>query len=244
MTPDNILVTSGAQEALFISLRSLVKPGDEILVPDPGYRLLEPLAQLGEGVVVPVSTSADNFEIKAEQFESALTGQSRYLVVLSPNPATCRVVSRNEFEKLLALAEQRNLLILFDAALSKGIYDTTAGPDFSTGLAERVILIGSLSKLYRMSGWRIGWIAGSAAHLKPLRDLKQALSICSASISQWAVSPRSQDRKNGWMSNKPSLCSSATLCSRALRANKISFVQPDSAFYLWLDIRRERLVLE
>jgi len=156
VTPDNLLVTSGAQEALFIAQRSLVKPGDEILVPDPGYRLIEPLAQLGEGVVVPVSSAANGFEITAEPFASALTKQSRCIVLLSPNPATCSVIAPNEFEKLLALAEQHNLLILFDAALSKGIYDTTPVPNFSAGIPERVILIGSLSKLYRMSGWRIG----------------------------------------------------------------------------------------
>ena len=152
-------------------------------------------------------------------------------------PQRARVVSRNEFEKLLALAEQRNLLILFDAALSKGIYDTTAGPDFSTGLAERVILIGSLSKWYRMSGWRIGWIAGSAAHLKPLRDLKQALSICSASISQWAALAALTGPQEWLDEQQAEFVLKRDLVLGALRANKISFVQPDSAFYLWLDIR-------
>src|SRR4029079_4810178 len=128
----------------------------------------EPPVQLSEGVVVAVQNTADDFRITAESYAARITGRSRFLLVLSQNPATCRVITPDEFGKLLALAEQHDLVILYDAALQKGIYEPTADPNFATGIPERVLLIGSVSKLYRMSGWRIGWIAGSPARLKPL----------------------------------------------------------------------------
>ena len=156
VTADNVLVTSGAQEALFIALRALVEPNDETFMPDPGYRLIETLAELDEENFVPVTSTVNDFEITAQSYAAAITPKSRYLVVLSPTPATCGMIAPKEFAKLLALAEQINLVILYDAALSGGIYAPMADPNFANGLPDRVLWIGSVSKFYRMSGWRIG----------------------------------------------------------------------------------------
>jgi aspartate aminotransferase/aminotransferase len=156
VTADDLLVTSGAQEALFITLRALVQPQDEVLVPDPGYGLVKPLIELGEGIVVPVSSASEDFSVAAAQYDAAISKRSRFLFVVSPNPATGKVLTSDEFTKLLALAEQYNLTILYDAALQKGIYEPKADANFANGIPERVLWIGSLSKFYRMSGWRIG----------------------------------------------------------------------------------------
>lgn len=237
VTADNVLVTSGAQEALFIALRALVRAQDEILVPDPGYRLIEPLAELGDGVVVPVASAAENFEITAESYAAALTPRSRYLVVLSPNPATCKVISPHEFAKLLLLAEQHDLVILYDAALSAGIYAPGADPNFANGIPDRVLWIGSLSKLYRMSGWRIGWIAGSATRLKPLRDLKQALSICSASLSQWAAVAALTGPQEWLSAQQSEIAEKRDSVLGALGKMGLKAANPDAAFYVWVDVR-------
>lgn len=239
VTADNVLVTSGAQEALFIALRALVQAQDEILVPDPGYRLIEPLAELGDGLAVPVG-AADNFEITAESYAAALTARSRYLVVLSPNPATCKVIAPNEFAKLLLLAEQHDLVILYDAALCKGIYEPAADPNFGNGIPDRVLWISSVSKLYRMGGWRIGWLAGSTVRLKSLRDLKQALSICSASLSQWAAVAALTGPQEWLSAQQSGFAEKRDAVLGALGKTGLKAVNPDAAFYVWVDVRPSR----
>lgn len=241
VTADGALVTSGAQEALFIALRALVQPNDEILVPDPGYRLLEPLTELGEGVVVHACSAANDFEITTASYAAALTDRSRYLVVLSPNPATCRVFTPDEFTKLLALAEERDLVILYDAALYRGIYAQTGDANFASGIPDRVLWIGSLSKLYRMGGWRIGWIAGSAARLKPLRDLKQALSICSASLSQWAAVAALTGPQDWLSAQQSEFVAKRDYMLGALGTMGLQAVMPEAAFYIWVDVRASGL---
>lgn len=237
VTADNVLVTSGAQEALFIALRALVQPHDGILVPDPGYGLIQPLAELGDGVVVSVASAANNFEITAAAYAAAITPHSRFLVVLSPNPATCKVIAPGEFAKLLALAEQHNLVILYDAALSAGIYTPTADPNFADGIPDRVLLIGSASKLYRMGGWRIGWIAGNTARLKSLRDLKQALSICSASLSQWAAVAALTGPQEWLSAQQSGFVTKRDDALGALAAMGLPVVKPEAAYYVWIDVR-------
>jgi len=236
VTADDLLVTSGAQEALFIALRALIKPGDEILVPDPGYRLVEPLAELGEGVVVPVIAASD-FEFSAAAYAAAITDKTRFLLVLSPNPATCQVVAPQEFTKLLALAEQHDLVILYDAALQKGIYSREADPNFANGIPERVLLIGTVSKLYPMSGWRIGWLAANLKHLKPLRDLKQALSICSASLSQWAAVAALTGPQEWLDEQQAAFAGKRDTVIAAVNKMGLRAQVPDAAFYVWVDVR-------
>ncbi len=241
ITPDNILVTSGAQEALFVTLRSLMKPGDEILVPDPGYPLMHPIAELAGGVVVPVSSAADGFACKASQYAAAITQRTRFLLLLSPNPATCQLIAPQELDHLLRLAKQHQLIVILDAALSRGIFEGSALETFPNGLPERLVLISSLSKFYRMSGWRIGWIVGSDALLPPLRDLKQALSICSASISQWAAVAALTGPQDWLSEQQAAFANQRDLTTHALNAMGLTCIPPDAAFYLFVDIRRTGL---
>ncbi|HZQ10026.1 MAG TPA: pyridoxal phosphate-dependent aminotransferase [Anaerolineae bacterium] len=241
LTPDHILVTSGAQEALFVTFRSRMKPGDEILVPDPGYPLMHPIAELAGGVVVPVSSAADGFAFKASRYADAITQRTRFILLLSPNPATCQLIAPQELDRILQLAEQHQLVVILDAALSKGIFQGSTSKTFSNGLPERLILISSLSKFYRMSGWRIGWIAGSDAFLSPLRDLKQALSICSASISQWAAVAALTGPQDWLSEQQAAFANLRDLTTHALNAMGLTSIPSDAAFSLFVDIRRTGL---
>lgn len=244
LTPDNILVTSGAQEALFVTLRSLMKPGDEILVPDPGYPLMHPIAELAGGIVVPVSSAADEFEFKASRYADAITQRTCFILLLSPNPATCQLIAPQELDRILELAEQHQLIVILDTALSKGIFPSSAAKTFPNGLPERLVLISSLSKFYRMSGWRIGWIVGSDALLPPLRDLKQALSICSASISQWAAVAALTGPQDWLSEQQVAFGIQRDLTMHALTELGLPFIHPDAAFSLFVDIRPTGLTLQ
>lgn len=238
ITPDELLVTSGAQEALFVLLRSLMQPGDEIVVPDPGYPLLNPIAQLAGGVVIPVSSVADNFQFKAEHYVAALTGRTRFLFLLSPNPATGLVIPPQEFEQILKVAAQHDLVVILDEALKQGIYDGVTRLSFPDGLPENLFVIGSVSKLYRMSGWRIGWLAGNSAQLAPLRDLKQALSICSAAVSQWAA-VAALTGPQAWLAEQMvEFGVKRDLVLHALPGLGLSPLTPEAAFYVWVKIAR------
>jgi aminotransferase len=241
LAAEDILVTSGAQEGLFVALRALVQPGDQVLVPDPGYALIEPVVELAGGTIGRVP-SADGFGYSVGNLEKCLGPKTRFVVLVSPNCATGRVIAPSEFENILQLADQHELTIILDGALEKGIYESRdAAGRPSPSDSPRLILIGSVSKFYRMGGWRIGWIAAQRGHLSPLKTFKQMLSICSASISQWAALAALTGPQDWLTDQMAELASRRDTAIDALVAMQLPVVPPDAALYLLFDVRRTGL---
>lgn len=185
-----ILVTGGAQEAVFIAAQVLLDPGDEVLIPDPHYGSYDVSIQLAGGLVVPVPTfEARDFEVELDALESHVTPRSKVLVIVNPNNPSGNVLAR---DKLLAIAEfvlRHDLIVISDDIYEKYIYDGTPHVSFASlpGMADRTITINSLSKTYAMTGWRIGYLAGPQDFITRAGELKYALSICPPAATQIAA---------------------------------------------------------
>ncbi|WP_025685652.1 aminotransferase A [Paenibacillus maysiensis] len=185
---DEVIVTNGASEALDIALRTILSPGDEVILPVPIYPGYEPLIRLSGGVPVLADTRKSGFKLTAEVLEPYLTERTKAVILGYPSNPTGRVMSREELEAVADLLRDRELFIISDEIYSELIYDAphvsiAALPD----MRERTIVINGLSKSHSMTGWRIGFTLAPAAITQHMVKVHQYNVTCASSISQYAA---------------------------------------------------------
>ncbi|WP_342426655.1 aminotransferase A [Paenibacillus sp. FSL L8-0158] len=185
---DEVIVTNGASEALDITLRTILSPGDEVVLPVPIYPGYEPLIRLSGGVPVFADTRNSGFKLTAEVLEPYLTERTKAVILGYPSNPTGRVMSREELEAVADLLKERDLFIISDEIYSELIYDT---PHVSiatlSGMRERTIVINGLSKSHSMTGWRIGFTLAPAEITQHMVKVHQYNVTCASSISQYAA---------------------------------------------------------
>ncbi|HEY8325394.1 MAG TPA: aminotransferase class I/II-fold pyridoxal phosphate-dependent enzyme [Ktedonobacterales bacterium] len=184
-----ILVSVGVSEAIDATLRATLDPGDEALVPDPGYVAYEADVTLAGGVVVPVPTRVeDQFEIKASAIEAALTPRSKVILLGNPNNPTGAVIARDELEKIATLAQAHDLLVISDEVYSRLVYgDEHICIAALPGMRERAVLVDGFSKAYAMTGWRVGYVCAPTHLLDAILKVHQYAIMCAATMSQAAA---------------------------------------------------------
>ncbi|HYD98563.1 MAG TPA: pyridoxal phosphate-dependent aminotransferase [Alphaproteobacteria bacterium] len=162
--PDQVVVTAGAQCAMYVTAMCLLAPGDEAIVIDPTYVTYPALLAAAGATVVPVAADADRgFHVDPERIARAVTPRTRAVVINSPHNPSGAVLSRAELEAIGAICRRHDLWLVSDEVYASLTYDTPmTGPGALPGLAERTVTIGSLSKSHAMTGWRLGWLIGPA----------------------------------------------------------------------------------
>ncbi|MDY8021968.1 aminotransferase A [Paenibacillus polymyxa] len=185
---DEVIVTNGASEALDITLRTILSPGDEVILPVPIYPGYEPLIRLSGGIPVFADTRNSGFKLTAEVLEPYLTERTKAVILGYPSNPTGRVMSREELEAVADLLKERDLFIISDEIYSELIYDT---PHVSiatlSGMRERTIVINGLSKSHSMTGWRIGFTLAPVEISQHMVKVHQYNVTCASSISQYAA---------------------------------------------------------
>ncbi len=184
-----IMVTVGVSEAVDDAMRALLDAGDEALTPDPGYVAYEADIVFSGGVPVPVPTYAEeNYEPKAERFAELITPKTKLILLGSPNNPTGSVISREELEKIAALAVKHDLIVLSDEIYSRLVYGVEHVSIASLpGMRERTIVLNGFSKAYAMTGWRVGYAAGPANILEAMMKIHQYAIMCAPTNAQAAA---------------------------------------------------------
>jgi len=184
---DEIVVTAGATEAIFLTVLALVDPGDEVLVPDPRWTY-DSAIEIAGGT--PVSYRLDperGFRPDEESLREAVSDESKLLIVNTPHNPTGGVLDREGAQVIRDLAVDHDLIVLSDEIYEKIVYGAThrsvAAMD---GLFERTVTINGFSKAYSMTGWRLGYLAAPEELINPIIRLRQYTSTCASSISQHA----------------------------------------------------------
>lgn len=172
--PEECLVTVGGKQAIFEAIAASVDPGDEVILPVPYWTSFLDIVRYANGRAVLLETREDeNFALRAERVEALVTPKTRLIILNSPNNPTGAVVPAEEMEKLLALAARRGLLLLSDECYCRFFYD--GRQPFSLGASrnrQNLIVVGSLSKTYAMTGWRVGFALGAAALISSMVKLQ------------------------------------------------------------------------
>lgn len=190
VNPDTqVIVTAGASEALVITFLSVLEAGDEVIIPSPFFPAYTDQVALADGRVRPVPCRMENeFRLQVQDIRDAITDKTRILLINSPNNPTGAVLSREDLEEIAQLAREKDLLVISDECYEKFLYE---GEHISIatlpGMAERTVTIGTASKTWSMTGWRIGWAIVPPEMKRYASKCHQNLTTCVTSFAQAGV---------------------------------------------------------
>jgi alanine-synthesizing transaminase len=248
---DHVFMGNGVSELIDLTLRGLLNPGDEVLIPSPDYPLWTAATVLngGRAVYYPCPESQE-FNPDPDAVEKLITPRTRAIVIINPNNPTGAVYSRERLTALARLAERHNLVVMTDEIYDQVLYDGAEFVPMATLCHDTLVATFSgLSKVYRACGYRVGWVSFSGAvdrsqkYMSAL-DLLAALRLCSNVPGQWAV----QTALGGFQSIQK-LCSPGgrlyqsrkAILDGVARSNFLHVVPPRGAMYAFIGVDREKL---
>ena len=248
---EQILVTIGASEAIDLSLRALVTPGDEVLVPDPSYVSYAPGVIFAGGVPVPVVTKhEDSFRLKADALEKAISDKTRLLILPYPNNPTGGIMEKEDLESIAEVIEKHDLLVISDEIYSELVYDGHTHVSFASvpGMYERTVTINGFSKAFAMTGWRVGYACGAKEILAVMNKIHQYAIMCAPRQGQVAATAALRlGRENGYesvLAMRESYDRRRRLMVNAFREMGLDCFEPYGAFYVFPSIRKTGLTSE
>jgi len=184
-----LLVTVGVSEALDLTMRAILDPGDEVIMADPCYVSYNPCVTLAGGIPIMVPTSEENnFELSATDIEARITSKTRAILIGYPANPTGAVMSRDKLGKIAEVAQHHRLLVAFDEIYAKLVYGVEH-TCFATlpGMKENTILLDGFSKTYAMTGWRIGYAAAPKDIIAAMTKIHQYTMMCAPTMAQVAA---------------------------------------------------------
>jgi aminotransferase len=185
-----VLVTVGASEGIDLAMRALLRPGDEVLVPEPSYVSYRPSVIFGGGVPVPIKTeAARNFVLTPEELEAAVTPRTKAVILPYPNNPTGAVIGREALQKLRDVILRHDLIVVTDEIYS----ELTYAPDGHVSIAslpemwERTVYLNGFSKAFAMTGWRVGYVCAPAPLMDVMVKIHQYTIMCASTQGQVAA---------------------------------------------------------
>ncbi len=241
-----VLVTVGASEAIDIALRTLVSPGDEVLIPEPAYVSYRPGTVLAGGIPVGVPTFADDeFRLRPDVLRSRITPQSKAIILCYPSNPTGAVMSEQDLAALAQVIIEHDLFVISDEIYAELTY---SGQHVSIaampGMKERTILVSGMSKAFAMTGWRIGYAAAPAPILDAMVKIHQYTMLCAPVMGQMAAVEALTHGQTEKVKMISQYDQRRRLIVQGLRDIGLSCHEPKGAFYAFPDIRSTGLSSE
>lgn len=239
LTAEQVVVTAGSQEALYLALLTLVDEGDEVLIPDPGFVAYPTIVRMAGGVPKFYKLPAPkDFAFDAEDFRRQLTPRTRVVVCISPSNPTGRVLARAELAEMAAALEGTGVYVISDEIYRDIYFDGERPSSISEFRTERAVVLGGLSKSMSMTGWRLGWLCGDAEVVKSALVLHGYTTTCASTVSQKAALAAWTDEAEAARA-----ATRATFRERRdhllkLLSNELGLraVEPEGAFYTMVDV--------
>ena len=233
-----IIVTVGGSEAIDIAMRTVLVPGDEVIIPNPAFVCYEPLVRMTGATPVILDTFVeDKFKITPERLKAAITPKTKLLVLPFPNNPTGAIMTAEELEEIAKILRDTNILVLSDEIYGEMTYGRRHTSVASIpGMRERTILVSGFSKSYAMTGWRLGYICAPSPLAVQMLKLHQYAIMCAPTTAQLAAI---EALKNG----DPDVEEMVAEYDRRRRYIKdgldsigIDSFEPEGAFYIWPQI--------
>ena len=184
-----ILVTVGGSEAIDMTLRSLLNPGDEVIIPQPSYVCYEPITRLSGGVPVIINTKAENdFKLTAKELREALTPKTKALILPYPANPTGAIMEEKDIEALYDVLKDTDVIVISDEIYAELTYGQkhVSAPSVK-GMRDRTVLINGFSKAFSMTGWRLGYACGPTEIISQATKIHQYAIMCAPTTSQLAA---------------------------------------------------------
>jgi len=235
-----IIVTTGAQEALAVVMQTILDPGDEVLLASPFYNAYEANIILAGGVPSLVPThEADAFEMRPAAIESRITPKTKLLALISPNNPTAAVLTESTLREIAALAIKHDLVVLSDELYEKIVYDDFRPVSIATlpGMRDRTIVVNGFSKSYSMTGFRVGYLAAPADYCRAALEPRHALSICSPTASQYAALAALTGPQDHLAEMKSRYVRRRDMMRKTFDEIGVTYALPRGAFYFFANIK-------
>lgn len=244
---DEIMVTVGGSEGIDVCIRSLISPGDEVLVVEPSFVCYKPIIETCGGVAVPVVTSAEySFRVRPQELEAAITDKTKILILPYPNNPTGAVMRKDDLTAIASTIIEHNLLVLSDEIYCELTYGDQRHCSIAsiTGMKERTIIINGFSKAYSMTGWRLGYALGPEPVIKQMTKLHQYAIMSAPTTSQYAAIEALKNGDDDIQKMLEDYDMRRRFTVNAFREIGLDCFEPEGAFYVFPCIKSTGLSSE
>ncbi|MCP3032643.1 aminotransferase [Halobacillus sp. A1] len=240
---EQLVVTVGASQAIDLALRTVVEPGDEVIIVEPSFVAYVPIVSLAGGTPITIQTKAeDDFKLKPEQIEEAITPKTKAIMLCNPNNPTGTFLNKEELQQLAKVIEKHDLLVLSDEIYAELTYDDnyTSFPSIEK-MKERTILISGFSKAFAMTGWRLGYAAGPADIIAAMVKIHQYTMMCAPTMAQHAALEAMKNGRQSVQEMTESYKQRRNFIVSSLNEIGLSCPNPGGAFYAFPSIKETGL---
>lgn len=244
--PEEVLVTVGGSEAIDLAMRTILRPGDEVIIHEPSFVCYKPCAVLAGGVPVTIETKAENnFKLTKEELLEKITDKTRLLVLSYPNNPTGAIMTAEDLKGIAEVVIEKNIMVISDEIYAELTYSGKHTSIASLpGMKERTVVVNGFSKAYAMTGWRLGYLLADKALTKQITKVHQYAIMSSPTTSQYAAI---EAMRNGADSVRAMVAEYNDRRKVIVDAfNKMGFTcfAPEGAFYIFPSIARTGLSSE
>lgn len=245
-TPNQIVVSNGAKHSLFNIFQAICNPSDEVIIIAPYWLSYPEMVRLsGAKVKIVKTTEETNFKASVDQIKMAVTPKTKALVLNSPSNPTGVIYTRKEIENIAELAAAKKFYVISDEIYEKLVYDNSEHVSIASlgkDIYEQVITVNGMSKAYSMTGWRIGYLGAKEELVKAISMVQSHSTSNPCSISQKAALAALKMDENEIINMRETFRKRRNLMMSLLdHINKITYVKPDGAFYIYCNISKTKM---
>lgn len=233
---DNVIITTGGQEGLFLLMQVLLNPDDEVLVPDPRYTSYDQAIASAGGKMVMIPTDHDDaFNLRPESVEQAITDKTKALLIVTPSNPTGGIVTRERLEEIAQIAIKHNLIVISDEIYEKFVYDDWEHFSIGSvaGMESRTITLNGFSKAYAMTGLRVGYVAAPKDFIEGMIKVKAVTTGAAAGVSQIAALNAITGPQDALQEFKRIYSERRQAMMDGLTDMGLDYSDPRGAFFLW-----------
>lgn len=240
----DILVTVGGSEAIDATLRALINPGDEIIIPQPSYVCYEPITRLAGGIPVIVNTKAENgFKLMPEELLENITNKTKALILPYPSNPTGAIMEWGELESIADVLRKKDIIVISDEIYSELSFGKSRHVSIAElpGMRERCVVINGFSKAFSMTGWRLGYACGPAEIIREITKIHQYAIMCAPTTSQFAAIEALRSCDSEVEKMREEYNDRRKIIVKGFNDLGLSCHEPRGAFYAFPDIRKTGL---
>ncbi len=241
---DEIMITVGASEGIDLAMRALIRPGDEVLIPEPSYVSYSPCVLLSGGVAVGIKTSQEvKFKLTAEAVEEAISPKTRAIILPYPNNPTGGIMTKEDLEPVVEVLKKYDIIVISDEIYAELTYTDKRHVSIAEfpEMYERTIVLNGFSKAFAMTGWRMGFACGNSDLISAMLKIHQYTMLCAPIMSQRGSI---EGLRYGLLNNFPSVEKMKRAYNRRrrmivtrIREIGLECFEPEGAFYIFPSIK-------
>lgn len=234
-----ILVTVGGSEAIDLSMRALLNPGDEVIVMDPNYVAYEPAIRLAGGVCVPIVLTRENeFKLKADDLKKAITDKTKAMIINYPSNPTGGVMTEPDYREILPIIQESGIYVVSDEIYAELSFDQAfASLSQFEEVRDQILVINGFSKAYAMTGWRLGYILANPTITKALTKIHQYVIMSASTPAQYAAIEALRNGYDDVILMREEYLNRRNLLVNSLNRMGLNTPMPHGTFYVFADIR-------